>query len=205
MNNINDFLVNDISKFKNYVVICEDFYNNPFSVFKNSLETGYDSDWPYGTRTISFNNQHIIPNIVKHLPHSADTSVQFTAIDGGASGSFLKLTKNRYGSWNHIDTCQTDSTLWAAVVYMHPFPILESGTNFNSYKNTSYKHIDSYTDEEKELHTKDNNRWFNNIYSSNVFNKIIIYNGNNFHAPAQPFGHTLFNCRTANTFFLTMI
>ena len=33
----------------------------------------------------------------------------------------------------------------------------------------------------------------------------IIYSGNIFHTPAKPFGHTLFNCRTANTFFLTMI
>ena len=205
MNNNNDFLVNDFSKFKNYAVICEDFYNNPFSVFKSSIETGYIDDWPYGARTVSMtDSQYIIDNIGKHLPRSAGTSCSFRSV-GGCSGSFIRQPKNQYGSWNHVDTSQTDSTMWAAVVYMHPFPILEAGTNLNSYKNTLYKHIDSYTDEEKDLHAKDNNRWFNNIYSSNVFNKIIIYSGNTFHAAADKFGDTLFNCRNANTFFWTTI
>ena len=67
MDNINDFLVNDVSKFKNFVVICEDFYKYPFSVFKNSIETGYNSHWPHGARTVIFNNEHIIPNIVRFL------------------------------------------------------------------------------------------------------------------------------------------
>ena len=202
MDNINDFLVNDVSKFKNFVVICEDFYKYPFSVFKTSIETGYISNWPHGARSVIFNNEHIIPNIVKHLPHSSDTSVQFKPV--GSSGSFLRHTKNSYGRWNHVDTSQSHS-MWAAVIYTHPFPILESGTNLNSYINTSYKHINSYSEEEKDLHAKDHNRWFKNIYISNVFNKLVVYSGNSFHTPAQHFGHTLFNCRNVNTFFLSMI
>lgn len=206
-NNNTDFLVNDFNEFKNILVVCEDFYKYPFSVFKNSVDTGYKSEWPYGARTIPFindNDNDIIHNISKHIPHAADPTIKFKS-RGGSSGSFLMNTKNDYGIWNHTDQSNLNELIWAAVVYTHPFPVLACGTSLNSYTNTSYKHINSYSFDDQTFYARDNNRWFKNIYIGNVFNKLVIYTGNSFHSPIGSFGHTKFNCRGVNTFFFTSI
>jgi hypothetical protein len=204
MNNINDFLVNNCNDFKNFTVICEDFYNNPFSVFKQSIETGYPDNWPYGTRTATFNIHDCIKsNIIKYLPHFTNNNLngEFT----GVSGSFLKNLKNANGIWNHVDSSPDDTTRWAAVIYTHPFPNINAGTSLNSYVNTSYKYINSYSPVEMIENKNDINRWFKNIYIGNTFNKLVIYPGGSFHTLASHFGHTLYNCRITNTFFTSSI
>lgn len=205
---INDFTVNDYCKFKNFTVVCENFYKHPFLIFKQSNETGYHSIWPYGARTENITNdvKYVLSNIVKHLPNSFNPNLQNNPL--GANGSFLKQMNGECANWNHTDCETNDNSIperWAAVIYIHPFPLINSGTSINSYKNISHKHSHLYTNDEKDLHVRDSNRWFKNIRIGNVFNKLLIYPADSFHSPISSFGYRLDNCRNVNTFFISTI
>jgi len=208
MLNINDFVTNEFNEFKNIVVVNEDFFESPFNVFKSSNEIGYITNWPYGKRTVEFpSTKKLQKKLVESIPflYTGNNSDEFELT--GVSGSFLKTMNGCNGTWNHVDISSKEEhnhNMWAAVVYMHPFPYIDCGTCINGYINTqhdsNFYNIDNYDTMIKDKN--DTNRWFNHIVIGNSFNKYVLYTGSSFHTLKGHFGHNIFNCRNNNTYFI---
>ncbi|MAR18900.1 MAG: hypothetical protein CML44_05955 [Rhodobacteraceae bacterium] len=85
-------------------------------------------------------------------------------------------------TWVHTDVC----TDWAAVLYLTPYPDVESGTGI--------------------YHKDDDDEWEMNIAVGNVYNRLVAYRGKSlYHRSIVPgFGTTLETSRLTQVFFFDL-
>ena len=85
-------------------------------------------------------------------------------------------------TWVHVDEC----TEWAAVLYLTPFPEVESGTGM--------------------YHKDADGEWEMNIAVGNVYNRLIAYRGKSlYHRSIVPgFGNSLETSRLTQVFFFDL-
>jgi hypothetical protein len=195
-NDTDIFEVNDELLFQNILIINEDFYQYPFNVFKHTVETGYNCNWPYGYRTNvdSFWHSEKIKNKLRSVIPLKLRNKHLR----GVSYSILRNMYKSHGRWNHIDS--EEQGLWANVIYTHPFPIITAGTSINFFENNVNNF--EYSINQKLEYKNDPNKWYSSVFFGNRFNKHVMYSSNSFHNSCEHFGNTITNCRCVNTFFV---
>jgi hypothetical protein len=187
------------------LIIIDDFYNNPEEVREFALAQDFDVDGNYpGHRTKSFLTDSIKEYIGEHLEPLHGKILWPEEGHEEYTGSF-QFTTCEDRSWIHAD----GNTKWAGVIYLTPNAPVSGGTAL--YKHiptglTSKPYLPSgETNEELfsiiEDDGNDYTKWEMTDRVANIFNRLVLYRGDAFHASLDYFGKDINDGRLFQTFF----
>lgn len=180
---------------KTNMIVIDEFYNNPNDVREFALAQEFDvtGNWP-GNRTKTFINESTKETIQKILQDVAGNVTDWQANDG-YTGCF-QLTTSMDRSWIHADSYNT----WAGVLYLTPDAPLSGGTGIFRYKKTG-----SMMEDGTDLSgvTQDMTKWELVDRVGNVYNRLVLYRGNNYHMSLDYFGKDKEDGRLFQLFFIT--
>ena len=180
---------------KTNMIVIDEFYNNPNDVREFALAQEFDvtGNWP-GTRTKTFINESTKETIQKILQDVSGNVTDWQANDG-YTGCF-QLTTSMDRSWIHADSYNT----WAGVLYLTPDAPLSGGTGIFRYKKTG-----SMMEDGTDLSgvTQDMTKWELVDRVGNVYNRLVLYRGNNYHMSLDYFGKDKEDGRLFQLFFIT--
>ena len=174
------------------VIVIDDFYSNPDGVrdFALQQEFKYWETYP-GLRTKSFLNQSTKDTLSQILYNAGGEITNWNEKDG-LTGSFeLATSKDR--SWIHTDHFNT----WAGVIYLTPNAPLSGGTGLYRYKKTGA----TLSSQLEQYEAQDITKWELCDIVGNIYNRLILYPGNLYHASMDYFGKDLHSGRLFQTFF----
>ena len=187
------------------VIIIDDFYNNPLDVREFALNAEFDVDGNYpGIRTKSFLTQSIKDHMNEHMETQHGKIIWPDAGSEEYTGAFQYTTaKDR--TWIHADSWNK----WAGVCYLTPNAPLSGGTGLFKHKETGLIAAPKLANGEtnRELldiicrDGQDYTKWERTDTIANVFNRLVIYRGDHFHASLDYFGKDINDGRLFQTFF----
>jgi hypothetical protein len=176
------------------LIVIDDFYVEPDKIRDVALRSEFCVTGNYpGQRTKPFLNDYVKEKIEAAVQHPV---LDWTA--DSANGSF-QYTTCRDRTWIHADHTNN----WAGVIYLTPNAPPSSGTGF-------YRHIETgchyYPDDETlgrlcDQDSQDYTKWVKLDTVANVYNRLILFAANRFHASQDYFGTKLGDCRLFQTFF----
>jgi hypothetical protein len=182
------------------VVIVDQWLNNPMETREYALTLPYTTRGNYpGKRTRSYANSDWIPYLEKHLP-GEERITWFDTHPFSYNGSFQICTEEDGSSWIH-----RDMTDWAGILFLGPpneTPI-HSGLTLYRHKPSGYLHGDNTskskvpTDEDY----RDSSQWEPSVIVGNVFNRMVLFRGSQFHKSSMYFGNSMANGRLFQVFF----
>lgn len=201
------------------VTIVEDFYVNPDFIRKFALAQEYKfcSDqknpaygWP-GSRTKDLFelDKSLFAEVCKKLVsvfHNTEHDYMRWAI----SSSFQSATADYGRGVMHTDT----NTIFAGVLYLTPNAPLNSGTSLyrknvtfdaDKYQRALEVNDEAYKSNEKIAPTGYHSMFDEVVRLNNVYNTLILFEGQSYHAANQFFGDTLENSRLTQVFFINKI
>lgn len=183
-------------------ITIDNFYNNPDEVRDYILTQDFNitGNFP-GKRTEPILNESTTEYISKLISYEGKVD---WANNKEYNGSFQYTTKNDT-SWIHAD----EHNHWAGVLYLTPNAPLDSGTGIFKHKETGLYKIPRMIDGsiDRELTNKiyndagDISKWELVNYIGNVYNRLVIYQGDLFHTSLKYFGNNLEDGRLFQTFF----
>lgn len=176
--------------------ICVDnFYSNPDQVRAFALSQPFDVRGNYpGSRTKSFLNDDI-KNAIQSIIYSGAGAITEWYEQDGLTGSFqIAVAQDR--TWIHSDHFNT----WAAVCYLTPDAPLSSGTGLYRHRATGRTRPIN-TDDKTNYNCYDYTKWDMVDRVGNVYNRLILYRGDLFHASLDYFGEGLEDGRLFQVFF----
>ena len=186
------------------VMVIDNFYNNPMETRDFILTQDFCVRGNYpGVRTKSFASEEIKNMLQDYVGPSGGKIIQFPMEEDAYNGAF-QITTSRDRSWIHTDGWNN----WAGVLYMTPNAPLRSGTATYMHKDGErflYK-LKSNDDPEKtkfDETSQDITKWHMVDNIANVFNRLIIFNANQFHTSMDYFGQNLQDGRLFQTFFFS--
>jgi hypothetical protein len=172
-------------------IIVDNFYNNPDEVREFALSQDFSVTGNYpGDRTVPFLNEDTkqgIQNLIE--PHAG------AIVDWGEqySGCF-QLCTAQDRTWIHADV----NNSWAGVLYLTPDAPLSGGTALYRHKYTGHT-----TDLGEEYESYDYTKWEVTDQIGNVYNRLVLYRGDLFHASVDYFGSNFLDGRLIQTFFFS--
>lgn len=201
------------------VTVIDNFYENPSAIRKFALAQKYqflaerkDAKYVYpGSRTKDLYDldaklhEKICKKLVSAF-HIAEHDVMRWSI----STSFQSVTEDYGRGVIHTD----HNTIFAGVLYLTPNAPLNGGTSLykknstfdpKKYQQALERNDDSFRAGEKILSTDYHSMFDEVIRVNNVYNTLIIYEGDTLHAANQFFGKTLKDSRLAQVFFINTI
>lgn len=173
------------------LVIAEDFYDNPDEVRAFALSQPFDVVGNYpGARTKPFMNDSMKTTISRLVGPTAGPVTNWYE-ESGFTGAF-QLCTAADRTWIHADSFNT----WAGVCYLTPNAPLSGGTSLYRHKATGHhEKIDA------DYESYDYTKWEVVDRIGNVYNRIVLYRGNLFHASVDYFGSNMQDGRLFQTFF----
>jgi hypothetical protein len=175
--------------------IVDGFYDNPDEVRAFALAQDFNvkGNFP-GARTKSFNNDSVFSVLQSIVGPHAGKINYFPEDYNGA----YQITTARDRSWIHAD----NGTKWAGVVYLTPNAPLSSGTGFFKHKASGLTwSADGKGDWNDD--SQDMTKWELTSSVGNLYNRLILYRGKQFHSSLDYFGNSLENGRLFQTFFFS--
>jgi len=172
------------------LIIADNFYDDVDSVRQMALSLPFDVKGNYpGARTAPMINDSI-KNAISNLVATAGRVTNWHE-ETGFTGSFQLCTAYDR-TWIHADRFNS----WAGVCYLTPNAPLSAGTSLYRHKATGERErIDN--DHESYDYTK----WEEVDRVGNVYNRLVLYRGNFFHASVDYFGSSFEDGRLFQTFF----
>jgi hypothetical protein len=199
--------------------IVENFYENPDAIRKFALAQEYKflkdrSDMPYvypGSRTADLFDldKSLHEKICKKLVsifHIHEHDFMRWAI----STSFQSVTEEYGKGVIHQD----QNTIFAAVLFLTPVAPLDSGTSLfkpsKSFNEKKYavslaQNDDRFKDGKIKMDTSYHSMFDEVVRVNNVYNTLVLYEGDNYHAANNFFGKTLKDSRLTQVFFINRI
>ena len=179
------------------LIIADDFYDDPDSVrnFALSQEFAVRGNYP-GLRTKSFlNDSHkaVINGLVSHAAGGV-TDWLVDSEGNSYTGAFQICTASDR-TWIHSDY----NNMWAGVCYLTPDAPLSGGTSLYKHKESGDRFSINNADYGQDAY--DYTKWDVVDRIGNIYNRLILYPGNLFHASVDYFGNTNQNGRLFQTFF----
>ena len=176
--------------------IIDDFYNDPMQVREFALGQRFSVPGNYpGLRTGTCNDPVYLEGIQAHFEEIIGKPITYFPTD--EYNTAFQLTLRHDTTWVHHD-----STDWAAVVYLTPNPLLDSGTAIYRHIHTGiYRHSDDAEFDFNEIQT-DESEWEIIAEAKNIFNRCVLYDGMYYHRSVRPgFGRDKEGGRLFQTFF----
>jgi hypothetical protein len=163
-----------------------------------------------GSRTISYATEHLRTIIQKYVEPFGGKITDFPLpATGTATGSTketyngsFQYTTSRDRSWVHTDGFNN----WAGVLFLTPDAPLSSGTGFFRFHDgttcvTDQKLLNNKS--ETDTFSQDMTKWSLVDQVGNVFNRLVLFNANNFHMSMDYFGDRSTNGRLFQVFFFS--
>lgn len=178
------------------IYVVDNFYEDPDSVrnFALSLNFNVIGNYP-GQRTEPCTNDGgYIDNLKSSLEDIINKKITHFPTD-------KYNTSFQYTTWNDNTWVHHDAMSYAAVVYLHPNPILDSGTSMYRHKSTGIiKHKEGLPNF-NEIKTS-NDEWEMITETKNIYNRIVIYDSMYYHrSTVAGFGLNKYDARLFQTFF----
>lgn len=176
-------------------ITTDNFYNNPNDVRAFALAQPFDVRGNYpGARTKSFLNDGIKASIQQIVSVAGGAVTKWYDMDG-LTGSF-QIATAMDRTWIHSDHFNN----WAAVCYLTPDAPLSSGTALYRHRPTGRVRPLS-KDDPTDYNCYDYTKWDVVDRVGNVYNRLIMYRGDLFHASLDYFGNSLETGRLFQVFF----
>lgn len=182
-------------------LIIDDFYSNPEEVRDFALQQEFKVRGNYpGMRTEPFANEDIKETIESIIQPFAG---KITRWHTEYTGCF-QYTTAYDRSWIHSDSWND----WAGVLYLTPNAPASAGTGIFRHKKTGLVNWDLKTKTKEETQNceaiheaQDYTKWEVLDRFGNVFNRLVMYRGDNFHQSMDYFGKDLEDGRLFQVFF----
>lgn len=184
--------------------IIDNFYSNPEEVRQFALSQDFNVDGNYpGHRTQSFLSDSTKEYIERHLS-PMHGEIYWPSGEDNYCGAF-QYTTSRDRTWIHADS----ATTWAGVLYLTPDAPLSGGTGLFKHKATGLYGTPKLPNGETNHNllnmiyedAQDYTKWEMTDRVANVFNRLVLYRGDYFHASLDYFGKDLHTGRLFQTFF----
>jgi hypothetical protein len=193
-------------------MVIDNFYTNAQATRDYMLTQEFKVRGNYpGQRTISFANEHLkemIQGYIQHfagkivnwpMPLSADNDDQTNAeIYNGA----FQYTTSRDRTWIHNDGWNN----WAGVLYLTPKAPVNSGTGIFRFKDGTRNDEEAEARGNKKILdecSQDYTKWELVDRVGNLFNRLVLFNSNQYHASLDYFGTNKENGRLFQVFFFS--
>lgn len=171
------------------LIIVDDFYTDPLSVRNLALSQPFETYGNYpGARTKPFIDPSIISALESVVYHAGG---KITKYDYEYTGAFQICTSSDR-TWIHADNYNT----WAAVCYLTPNAPISGGTALYKHKKSGETCFSGFPHE-----TQDYTKWDVHAFVGNIFNRLVVYRGDLFHASVDYFGSSSTDGRLFQTFF----
>jgi hypothetical protein len=191
------------------LIIVDNFYNNAPDVRKYILTQEFSVKGNYpGQRTISYATEELKTIIQKYVEPFAGKIIDFpipntdlsdsTTIYNGA----FQYTLASDRSWIHADKWNN----WAGVLFLSPDAPLSAGTAFYRFMDGTRSQQDTDLLKNQETinrFTQDLTKWELVDRVGNIFNRLILFDANNYHMSMDYFGDTKENGRLFQVFFFS--
>jgi hypothetical protein len=190
------------------LIVVDDFYADPDFVREFAMNNLYfsDSNCHKGKRSQS---RFILDGTKEKLEKIIGREIINWNHESYANGVF------QYCVANDPLVFHVDSQMYAAMVFLTKDAPFETGTSFYCSKNTGRKRFDSYEDEEAYVNTFKGKNSGMNFYDSthfekidevgNVYNRLVLFDAKQIHAPSKYFGDAIENARFFHMFFFDVI
>ena len=180
---------------KTNIIVIDDFYENVDEVRSFALSQPFDitGNFP-GERTLSFAKNDSVKSVISNALSSVGKITHWPDQPENYNASF-QITTAEERSWIHCDS----GTTWAGVCYLTPDAPLSSGTGFYKHKETGLLSSDINWQKDSQDVTK----WELVSSIGNVYNRLILYRGNQFHTSMDYFGQDVNDGRLFQTFFFS--
>jgi len=173
------------------LLIADDFYNNPDEVREFALEQDFSVKGNYpGSRTESFLNEDTIKGIQEIVMPFAGNIVDW----GQPYSGCFQMCTAQDRTWIHADVNNT----WAGVLYLTPDAPLSGGTALYRHKQTG-----DVIDKGELYESYDYTKWDVTDQVGNIYNRLVLYRGDLFHASVDYFGSDNQDGRLIQTFFFS--
>lgn len=189
------------------IIIIDDFFNNPIELREDALSKKFDylGNYP-GMRTIGVNENQSL-----NLKNKFQEILNLEIIDWSTyapgkqnMNTCYQLCLEYDDSWVHHD-----GTDWAAIVYLTPDPVLDSGTGFFLHASTKISKWDKNNDDSdmnKNPILRKQEDWICHTEIKNVFNRCVLYKGSLYHRNMKPgFGRNYLQGRLTQVFFFNSV
>lgn len=190
------------------LIVIDNFYNNAMETRNYILSQDFSVKGNYpGIRTKSYANEQLRDIIQKYVePYGGKiTEFPIPKDDKDArkiyNGAF-QYTTSRDRSWVHTDGYNN----WAGVLYLTPDAPLSSGTAFYKFYDGAFNTKDGKILNNKkdvDRFSQDMTKWTRTDTVANVFNRLILFNSNNYHMSLDYFGDRKDNSRLFQLFFFS--
>ena len=173
----------------------DNFYGNVDGVRAFALAQPFDVKGNYpGSRTKTYVTQDV-KDAIRGIMWSIGGEITNWFEQDGLTGSFQIATAIDR-TWIHSDNFNT----WAGVCYLTPDAPLSSGTAL--YRHRATGRTRPLSREDKTVYEGyDYTKWEQVDKVGNVYNRLILYRGDLFHASLDYFGDNLQNGRLFQVFF----
>jgi hypothetical protein len=201
------------------VTVINDFYHNPDAIRQFALaqkykfrheEEGLDYVYP-GCRTQDlFSLDSSLQAIVLKKLVSVFHITEHDRMRWAISSSFQSVSEIYKEGVIHTDT----NTIFAGVLYLTPNAPLNSGTslyrknasfNESRYKQACDQNAERFKTGKIVMDTSFHSMFDEVVRVNNVYNTLILFEGDIYHAANQFFGKTLEDSRLAQVFFINKI
>jgi hypothetical protein len=190
------------------LIIIDNFYNNAMETRNYILKQTFSVKGNYpGYRTKSYASEELRDIIQKYVEPFGGKITEFpipkTPEDALKiyNGAF-QYTTSRDRSWIHADGYNN----WAGVLYLTPDAPLSSGTAFYKFYDGAINDKDGkLLNNKKEIDkwSQDMTKWNMVDMVGNIFNRLILFNANNYHMSLDYFGDSKENGRLFQLFFFS--
>lgn len=174
------------------LMVIDNFLDDPDTIRKFALKQTYHIRGNYPGVRAPWDN----------TAYETEINTKLTEIIGcnithqGASKQFQICTEHEDNNWIHHDTKDL-----AGVLYLTPNAPLEYGTSIFRHKHTNIMYGLNQTNE----NIRNEDEWEETINISNVYNRLILYNGMLYHRSNNfGFGNSLENSRLTQVFFMDL-
>lgn len=191
------------------LIIVDNFYNNAMDTRNYILTQEFSVKGNYpGQRTISYANEELKNIIQKYVEPFAGKITVFPIPKTDLSdaniiynGAF-QYTTSQDRSWIHTDKWNN----WAGVIFLTPDAPVSAGTAFYKFCDGSSCQEDTNILKNQSIidrFSQDLTKWELVDRVGNVFNRLILFNANNYHMSMDYFGDTKENGRLFQVFFFS--
>lgn len=197
------------------VTILDNFYNDPYKIREYALAQSFTrhegASWP-GLRT------KMLLDLDKDMYKSFVDKMLAVCFNlptdhiGCNVDVFFQTTAEHYEEgWIHTDT----GVSFAGVIYLSPNPLIDAGTSIYQENGVlqeydQYPKVEFYngetTDISKYRNLRDthNSNFTKTIDVSNVFNRLVLFSGEEWHRESKFFGSSLTDSRLTQVFFVNL-
>ena len=189
--------------YSKHITVVDNFLDNPDEMREYALSLSYGERYSVGVRTKPTTFTPLYKPVFEKILNNKIISNFDTHDDDSSTNGCFQWCNEEVTPVIHADNVNC-----AAVLYLTPNAPRESGTAFYEHKETGLRNVLGQDDEMIDYVFQSGNLDFTPFKEiervANVYNRLIIFDGRNFHSGTSYFGKTIEDSRLFQIFFFTV-